>query len=311
MKSILVAFLLFPSALLAQGSDWLLLLPKWEVGEERRLTITYKERITRNDSVISERLDSTNDFIEVLTASSNGFTLKWLAQRFRVDVFTDVPELQYAVDQILARTDSLTMEVKVHPAGRLRGLRNWDEVQSVYFAMFDYVGTSLKKSGIEMSNEEVDQMVVEMKNRVDQRVQVEKTALQPYETLFNAFNIAMHRDSVKRQEKDIPIDFANEPVPGELVTRIVELNDSIAVLQTQTTIYPETALKAINDYLKLREAMGEEPLEPLVSGVFSFEETNTCRFERMSGWWKEVTFKAHTQINETYIEQVVRYTFRE
>lgn len=309
MKNLLIYILLLPLGVLAQDSDWLLLLPKWEVGEQRTLSISYEERITRNDSLLSERIDSTADYIEVLTASTNGSTLKWLAQRFRVDVFTDVPELQYAVDQVLARTDSLTMEMKVHPAGRLRGLRNWDEVQKVYFALFNYVGTTLKKSGIEMTNNEVDQMVVEMKSRVDQRIQVEKTALQPYETLFNAFNIAMHRDSVNRQQKDIPIDFANEPVPGTLETRITELNDSIAELTTITSVNPEKATTAINDYLKLREAMGDEPFEPLVSGSFAFREVNTYRFERMTGWWIDVTFKAETQINETHIEQIVRYRF--
>lgn len=310
MRRIALFLLLISFGLQAQEQDWMLLLPKWNVGEQRTLTVTYTERITRNDSVLSERVDSTVDYIEVLTSTSDGLTLRWIAERFKVDVFTDVPELQYAVDQVLALTDSLTMEVKVHPAGRIRGLRNWDEVQKVYFALFDYVGTTLKKSGIEMSNDEVDQMVVEMKERISQRVQVERTALQPYETLFNAFNIAMHMDSIKMQEKNVPIDFANKPVPGILETRIVELNDSIAAIETTTTVDAAEATKAINDYLKLREALGEEPFEPLKGGAFSFVEINTYRFERYSGWWEDVEFKANTQINDTYIEQIVHYRFR-
>ncbi len=289
--------------------DWLLLLPKWEVGDQRTLTISYEERITRKDTVLRERQDSITDYIEVLTASSQGYTLDWMAERFKVDVFTDVPELQYAVDQVLAQTDSLQLEIKVHPAGYTTGLRNWDRVQNVYDAIFDYVGTTFKKAGIEMSDEEVDQLVLEMKRRLDERQQVENTALQPYQTLFNAYNVAIHRDSVKRQEREVPIDFANRPVPGVLETRITELGDSTATIQTQTTVDPEKARVAINEYLKLRQAMGEEAMEPLGNGSFSFEEKSLYSFERWSGWWTEVVFSATTEINETRIEQIVRYQF--
>ncbi len=305
----LILLLTLTANLYAQGSDWLFLLPRWNTGEQRTLTITYGQRITRNDTLLQERADSTYDQLEVLTATTSGYTLRWMAERFRMDLFTDAPELQGVVDQVLARANRLEMEFRVRPTGQLTGLRNWLEVQQVYFAVFDHVETALRQDGMQVPDRDIDQMVSGMKQRIEQRVQVEHTALHPYRTLFNAYNVAIHRDSVKRQETDVPIDLASRPVPGVLETRILELTDSIATLETTTRVDPDQARTEINEYLKFREALGEEAFEPLGSGAFYFRETSTYTFERMTGWWKEVSFTAHTQINETHIEQIVRYQF--
>ena len=308
MRKILLILLIFGAfGTMAQSSDWLFLLPKWEVDEEVVLTITLNEKVTRNDTVLREDQDSTHEYLKVLTATPQGYTVEWISERFRLDVFKDVPELQNAVDQVLARADSLLMEVKVHPAGRLTGLRNWLDVQSVYFAIFDYVGTALRQEGIEMTDEEITSMVGEMKQRIQNRLEVERTALSPFETLFSGYNHAMHRDSIQIQELEIPISFAQRPVKATITTRMETLTDSTAVVINETTVLEEDARAAINDYLKFQEAMGEAPFEPLAEGAFEFYEKSVYAYERKTGWWTSVKFEARTVINETILEQTVDY----
>jgi|GEM_PF-6470023 len=308
MRKLLFIFLFFSAfGTMAQSSDWLFLLPKWEVDEEVMLTITLNEKVTRNDTVLRDDQDSTHEYLKVLTATEQGFTVEWISERFRLDVFKDVPELQNAVDQVLARADSLLMEVKVHPAGRLTGLRNWLDVQSVYFAIFDYVGTSLRQQGIEMTDEEITSMVGEMKQRIQNRLEVERTALSPFETLFSGYNHAMHKDSIQIQELEIPISFAQRPVKATITTRIETLNDSTAVVVNETTVLETDARAAINDYLKFQEAMGEAPFEPLGEGAFQFYEKSVYSYERKTGWWTDIQFEARTVINETVLEQSVDY----
>lgn len=296
---------------MAQANDWLLLLPKWEVDETKTITISIHEKVTRNDTLLNEKRDSTHEYLRVLTATTQGYTVEWLSERFRLDVFKDVPELQSAVDQVLGRADSLLMEVKVHPAGRLTGLRNWRDVQSVYFAIFDYVGKLLQQEGIEMTNEEITSMVGEMKHRIENRLEVERTALNPFETLFSGYNHVMHKDSVQIQELEIPISFAQRPVKATITTRIQELTESTATIVNETHVLEEDARTAINDYLKLQEAMGEAPFEPLQEGAFQFYEKSTYAYDRKSGWWTHVQFEAKTVINETVLEQWVRYKVKQ
>ena len=306
-KILLILLILGAFGTMAQSSDWLFLLPKWEVDEEVVLTITLNEKVTRNDTVLRENQDSTHEYLKVLTATPQGYTVEWISERFRLDVFKDVPELQNAVDQVLARADSLLMEVKIHPAGRLTGLRNWLDVQSVYFAIFDYVGTALRQEGIEMTDEEITSMVGEMKQRIQNRLEVERTALSPFETLFSGYNHAMHRDSIQKQELEIPISFAQRPVKATIITRMETLTDSTAVVINETTVLEEDARAAINDYLKFQEAMGEAPFEPLGEGAFEFYEKSVYAYERKTGWWTSVKFEARTVINEIVLEQTVDY----
>ncbi|MCU0916871.1 MAG: hypothetical protein MUC88_20275 [Planctomycetes bacterium] len=270
------------------------LMPHWKKGEKRQYTMVKGRRKTQGSAAVSGK-STTLVRIEVLDANDAGYLLGWTAGETRIEDPAQAadPFTQALVD--LAR--DVTIVLQLGSDTKLRGVRNWQQLQTLAHKVVEMSVQALQKKGA--NDAALDKTRRQLLSMFATRQQIEVLFTRSPQVFFAPLGMEYVVGRPREYEDQLPNPLGGESFPTRASFTLEKVDPvaDTAIVTWRQEIDPVAGAGVLEKTLRDLAARLGKPVPPgKVLDLINVKDEARFTVDLSSGWPRQLSHTRTTSL---------------